>query len=272
MLSGFLGVGYLMLLLVPFSLIALAYVGLIKEPEQALGKKSILESTGPFTSRILTLFLFFVRVPSRQRVEELVKKIVTVNVPRMSPLNLLYLATFIFYIGSSLFNTADVAGLNYKGVSNFEVFLILLVGSTIQTTAFYFSGALAKRKLKSQVASSYLLIRGFGYVAIALGFALFGTIANLWMGLIFYPIAAGLAYAMFFTTFNPMVFEEIGSDGNKGMKLGLYSGFAGFGALIGAMLAGFLSYFIGFWFSFAVSGALIFATAYLILLISARHK
>jgi len=263
LLSGFLSVNYLMLLLVPFSVIALALTSLIKEPKKALGKHSILESIHSFRSRLLTLFVFFVRIPSWQRIKGLIRRFYTLNLPKMNTLNALYLATLIFYIGSAIFNTAYLVGLRYKGVSDFDVLLIVLIGSIVQTIAFYVSGVFTEKKGKTHVASSYLILRGFGYIAIAVAFALFGSTANFWVGLIFYSVAAGLAYAVVYTAFNTMIFEAIGTE-NKGKKLGVYSGFAGLGALLGALLAGLLSYFVGFWFSVAVSGILIFVTAYII--------
>jgi len=271
LLSGFVSVSYLMLLLVPFSVVALALTSLIKEPKRVLQKHSILESIHSFTSRLLTLFVFFVRIPSWQRIKGLIRRFYTFDLPAMNTLNALYLATFIFYIGSMIFNTAYLAGLKYKGISNFGVLLIVLLGSVVQTAVFYVSGTFTEKRVKARVASSYLFLRGGGYVAIAVVFALFGSFANFGAGLLFYPIVAGVAYAMFGTAFNAMMFEAIGTK-NKGKKLGLYSGLAGFGALIGALLAGSFSYFIGFWFSFVISGILIFGTAYIIILFASSPR
>jgi len=271
LLSGLLDIRYLILLLVPFSVIALVFTGLIKEPKRVLQRHSILESIHSFTSRLLTLFVFFVRIPSWQRIKGLIKRMYTLNLPKMNILNALYLATFIFYIGSAIFNTAYLAGLKYKGINDFGILSIVLLGSIVQTAAFYISGVFTEKRVKERVASSYLIMRGSGYIAIGVVFALFGAFANFGAGLIFYPIVAGIAYAIFGTAFNAMVFEAIGAK-NKGKKLGVYSGFAGFGALLGALLAGFLSYYIGFWISFMISGILIFGAAYIIILFASPPR
>jgi MFS family permease len=81
---------------------------------------------------------------------------------------------------------------------------------------------------------------------------------------ILYALTAGLAYAMFYTVSNTLLFETVGSE-KPGRKLGLYSSVVGVGYLIGSLVAGYMAYYIGYSFAFIVSGLLIFLSLFIFL-------
>ena len=110
-----------------------------------------------------------------------------------------------------------------------------------------------------------MFVRGISYMFIGVTFLTVSNLVLLGANIILYAIAAGIAYALFYTSFNTMVFEAIGTE-SRSSKLGIYSGFVGLGALFGAPLAGYLSYYIGYWLAFILAGALMLAAAGIIII------
>jgi MFS family permease len=266
-LSGFVGIGIIMLALVPFAVAALLMTGLIKEPARLLERRSLLGSVHAFNSHLITSRFIFLRKMTIDGTRAFIAKLSTsklLRMPAKTNLNMLYAATLTFYVSATIFNTAYPAGLRFKGLDNFQVLLVLLMGYIIQTMAFYNSGRFAERRgNKLGVATTSLEVRGVGYAALGVIFLVLGGAANFVGGFILYPIAAGMAYALFYTAFNTILFEALG-DEKRGRKLGVYSGMAGLGSLAGALMAGYLSFYIGYWFAFILAGILAVAAGYLI--------
>jgi MFS family permease len=267
-LSGFLPLDYVILMLVPFSIIALIFTKFIHEPTSPFPKLSILSSIQVLGGRFLSNPLLFIKIPGFARRGNASSTNLSASQPILKKgeyINNLYIAVLVFFIGSTIFNTAFPAGLTAQGFSNSDVLSVLLVGNIVQAVIFYKSGMLIEKRVKSKVASSALMVRGLGYISVGISFILLTNIALLGASVILYTIAAGIAYAIFYATFNTMVFEAVGNE-KRGTKLGIYSGFVGFGSFVGAPIAGYLSYYIGYWFAFMAAGAFIIATAGVILL------
>lgn len=272
-ISGFLSIGSMMLVLFPFAVVALIFTKYIQEPSAVFPKLALFRSVNAFRSRLISnplLFLFNRR--TRTRTGKLSPSRYPVRGPWLHTGDytaVLYASTLVFYVGSTIFNTSYPAGLKSYGLSNFDVLSVILIGSVVQTITFYKSGILTSRRVKSELATSSLFIRGLGYMAIGVTFLTISNLALLGANIVLYAIVAGLAYALFYTAFNTMVFEAVGNE-RRGSKLGIYSGFVGLGSLIGAPIAGYASYFIGYWFAFILSGALIVVTSVIIIL-GIRH-
>ena len=265
-LSGFLPISYVILMLAPFAITALAFTKFIQEPKSTFPRLSILNSMLAFRSRLLSNPLIFLRIPKIVFIENRISKLLSgrmLILKKAGYIKLLYASAFVFFIGTTIFNTAYPAGLRAHGFSNFEVLSVLLVGNIVQAIMFYRSGALMEKRAKAKVAATALVFRGVGYVIIGISFVLLTNLNLLGANVILYAMAAGIAYALFYAAFNTMIFEAIGTE-KRGTKLGIYSGFVGLGALVGAPLAGYLSYYLGYWFAFLVAGALILATAVII--------
>ncbi len=264
-LSGFMGIGVVLLLLVPFAVAALLMTSMVKEPARPLGRRAIMSSMHALSSRLMTLHTFFVGRKMVRRAEDYAKRTLAgmTHMPAPTNLNMLYAAALLFSVSGVLFNTAYPAGMRHIGLDNFQVLMVLLVGMVVQTMAFYHSGMLAERHTKMRVAVSSMSIRGLAYIVMAAGFVIAGSTGNFGLGFIMYPLAAGLAYALFYTAFNTMLFESLGSE-RRGRKLGMYSAITAVGSLAGALLAGYVSYYIGYWLSFTVAGALALLTGYVV--------
>lgn len=271
-LSGFLSLDYVILLLAPFAMAAIIFTKFIKEPKSAFPRLTIFSSILAFRSRLLSNPMIFLKIPGLSLITRQANKTFSGKISLFEKgqyINVLYGAVLIFYIGTTIFNTSYPAGLKASGFSNFEILAVLLVGNIAQAMTFYKSGILTERRIKAQVATSSMFARGIGYMLIGITFLTVSNMVLLGTNLILYSISAGIAYALFYTSFNTMVFEAVGTD-NRSSKLGIYSGFVGLGALFGAPLAGYISYYIGYWMAFILAGVLMLAAAGIVI-IGKRH-
>ena len=96
-------------------------------------------------------------------------------------------------------------------------------------------------------------MRAAGYVAIGFAFIFLTGFGSLLINVILYALTAGLAYAMFYTVSNTLLFETVGSE-KPGRKLGLYSSVVGIAYFIGSLVAGYMAYYVGYSFAFIASG------------------
>ena len=80
--------------------------------------------------------------------------------------------------------------------------------------------------------------------------------------LIFYPIAAGIAYSVYCTASNTMVFNTLRA-GRQGSSLGVYSALVGIATLLGSLVSGFASFFLGFSTTFLIAAGCLGFSAWL---------
>ncbi len=272
-LSGLMGIGTVLLLLAPFALVALLMTSLISEPARPMSRRAIFDSMHALSSRLMTSHILFAGRKTLERLERYVEDTLSrgVRMPAATNLNMLYAAALLFSVSGVLFNTAYPAGLKSIGLDNFQVLLVLLMGMIVQTVVFYHSGVLSERHAKMQVSVSSMAVRGLAYAGMGAAFLVLGRFQNFVLGFLLYPIAAGAAYALFFTAFNTMLFESLGTE-RQGRKLGFYSAITGVGSLFGALMAGYVSFYVGYWVAFVVAGALALLTAYLIFMMPRFDK
>jgi predicted MFS family arabinose efflux permease len=124
---------------------------------------------------------------------------------------------------------------------------------TFQGAGKYFSS-------RPLVAASIqgLLLRGGSYVA--LGASILFVAGPLFIGpaLVFYPLASGIAFALYYTSSNTMMFNTV-QGRNPGAALGVYSAVVGIAAMAGSFISGFISVYLGFYTTFVLAGILLFA-------------
>ena len=254
---GFLPLRLLMLLLIPFSIFAVSIATRIREPQAEMGRRAIIKNRVALKVRFLMYHLFFIRIPDKKFLRSLVIR--RGSGKSLPNLTVLYIAFFAFYLGSGIFNTAYVPGLDHEGFQNLYVFGIIFAGYAVQSLSFYLYGRLTQQSGEHKAIMNSLVLRGGGYVAIGLVFLVFSGMTSLALNLIVYSMTAGLAYAVFYIASSTVLFETIGTE-KRGRKLGLYSSIIGLSYLFGSLFAGYASYYIGYGFSFVISGVLIFGS------------
>ncbi len=262
MLTYFVSLRLLILALVPFTIVAGLLTVSIAESKRLKARHNLLSTFHAFRSRFLSHHIYFhpgggslgkrLSVAGR----ELVKR---------GYFQTLLVAIFVLYLATGLFNASYTAGLKGGGLSNFEIFTIFAIAYAAATAAFLSLEVFMAKITRMRTLIDALLTRGFGYILIALVFLIFaGGVAFIGANTLIYMFTSGIAYALFYTTTNTLVFSAVGNS-NKSHKLGIYSGVMGLGTLIGSLLSGYTSFFVGYWFTFAVAGGLTVFTVYLFL-------
>jgi len=260
----FLSLNYLVVPLAILSIISAALsVLMIKEPSVVFERQAIALNKPSFFHRILAVPFFFLRVPRLndfKRVFRDIKYELTRQVP------ILYFSIFMFYLASGIFNTSIVPSLRANNVSSFLIFLVTTVAMVVQIIAFKYAGPYTEKKSPVKAAVGGLVLRSLGYGFLGVSLYIISGVLFLAPVLIFYPIAAGIAYSVYYTASNTMVFSTL-RGGRQGHSLGVYSALVGVATLLGSLVSGFTSFFLGFSTTFIIAAACLGLSAWLVSLL-----
>ena len=256
----FLSVNYLVVPLAALSVVSAALsVLMIKEPIVVFERRAIAMNRPSFFHRILAVPVFFLRLPRLndfKRVFRNIKFELTRQVP------ILYFSIFMFYLASGIFNTSLVPSLKANNVSSFLIFLVTTVAMVVQIISFRYAGPYTERKSPVKVAVGGLVLRSLGYGFLGVSLYIISGVWFLAPVLIFYPLAAGFAYSVYYTASNTMVFNTLRA-GRQGSSLGVYSALVGIATLVGSLVSGFTSFFLGFSVTFIIAAVFLAVSAWL---------
>jgi MFS family permease len=256
----FLSLDYLVVLLAIFSVIsAFLSVLMIQEPTVIFERHAIVLNKPSFFQRLQAVPFFFLRVPRLSDFRRVFRDL-RYELTRHMPV--LYFSIFIFYLASGLFNTSIVPSLQANHFSSFLIFLVMTIGMLVQIVAFKYSGPYTEKKPLVQAAKGGLVLRSACYGLLGVSLYIIPGIWFLIPALVFYPVAAGIAYAIYYTASNTMVFNTLGG-GRQGHSLGVYSALVGIATLTGSIVSGFTSFFLGFSTTFILAAALLGLSAWL---------
>lgn len=261
---------FILWLVVPLGILSLTSAVsaalLIQEPNVAFEREVVVMQRPGFFQRLLASPLIFLNLPRPsdfQRIFKGLRNELTSYVP------LLYISIVTFYFGSAIFNTSIVPALTSHSLTESQVYLVTTVVLVAQVVAFRYAGRYVANRSLTSVAIQSLILRGSSYAL--LGFAYF-IIAGTWFiapVLILYPISSGIAYAIYYTASNILVFNSI--RGNKhGSTLGVYSAIVGLSTTVGSAVSGLVSIYLGFHTTFILAGALLGAAAIVTSRLSSR--
>jgi MFS family permease len=260
------------LLVVPLTalsvLSAAMSVVMIKEPSLAFERNMILMVSRSFFQRLLALPMLFLKVPTAVDFRRLFKgsKFYLTREPA-----LLYASIAAFYFASGIFNTSLVPSLYRAQVTKSEVFLVSVVAMTLQTASFSYYGQRLNQQNLKENAFGGLVLRSVGYGAIGVSAFFLTGLPYLAYSMVFYTLAAGLAYAVYYAASNVMVFNMLGRSG-QGSSLGVYSALVGFASMLGSFVSGFISFYTGFYLTFLVAAGFMAAAAALTYLLSSSSR
>jgi len=175
----------------------------------------------------------------------------------------------VFYLASGLFNTSFIPSLRAVGLSASEVFLIVMAANFAQTASFFFAGPYVEKRDLRKAAVAGLLVRLACYAGIGLLVAFTRGLSYLGGTLVLYPIAGGLAYAIYYTSSNTMIFNTLGAK-NQGSRLGVYSALVGVATMIGSFVSGYVSFYFGFSVTFVVAAVCLGGCALLVPAVSSN--
>lgn len=259
--SFFLPIDYLA---VPLSVLSLISAGLsilmIKEPRITFERHVVVMNKHSFSERLKTIPYIFLRVP---RLEDFRKVFRTLKYELTRQVPLLYFSIFIFYLASGIFNTSFVPSLQANNLSSLLVFFVTTVAMFAQIISFRYAGPYVEKKSPTEAAIWGLVLRSASYGLLGISAYLTSGILFLVPVLILYPLAAGLAYSVYYTASNIIVFQTLG-DRSQGSSLGVYSALVGIATVAGSLVSGFMSFYLGFHTTFLIAAACLGCSAWLV--------
>jgi MFS family permease len=252
------------LLFLPFGVFSLisaimAFVT-IREPPFVFEGETLIGRASAFFARLLSLPLMFLYLPKLsdfKRIFRGLRSSLTSYVP------LFYLSTICFYVSSGVFNTSFVPALSAFSLAPGEIFAVILSGMIIQTLTFRYAGKYIARQSLISSSVQGLLLRGGCYLVVGVLSFLIGGPAMLIPALVLYPLAAGVAFAVYYTSSNTMMFNTI-TGRNAGSTIGVYSAVVGFASFAGSLASGFISVYFGFFDTFILAGLILFLAGVLV--------
>jgi MFS family permease len=259
MLGLVVGVGWadflpLNLMVVPLAALSLASailsMVLIKEPAFLFEREMIVLVRRSFYHRLLALPILFLKIP---RIFDFRKVFKGLRYELTRDIQVLYLSILLFYVASGIFNTSLVPSLYKANLSKSQIFLVLLAGMIIQIFAFRYAGPYIEKRSLKRAAVGGLVLRSTSYALTGLAAFFVTGVLFLSANLILYPLAAGMAYAAYYSASNIMIFNTLGRSG-QGSTLGVYSALVGLATTLGSFISGYTSFFLGYYATFVVAG------------------
>lgn len=173
----------------------------------------------------------------------------------------IYVATLLFYIGTSVYGAEYAAGLNLHGLSTYLVFAIILAGGIAQTITFRYSYKFIKAGHKNPLPAGVVSLRGISFALMGVSFMFLTGALFFYSNVLLCLIASGFSYAIFYTGSYALLFNTLKGK-NSGSSLGIYSAVAGVGNLVGSLLSGVIALYLGLDAVFIIAGLLVVASAY----------
>jgi MFS family permease len=267
--SDFLPISLLVLPLAALSMVStLLSLVMIREPAFAFEREFIVLQKRSLQQRLLAIPLVFLRLPNLVDFKGVFKGLRSA-LTRQLPL--LYLSIFMFYFASGLFNTSFIPSLGAAGLSASEIFLISMLAMVVQTAAFFFAGPYVEKRDLRKTAVAGLIVRLACYAGIGVFAGFTSGFSYLGGTLVLYPIAGGLAFAIYYTSSNTMIFNTLGAK-NQGSRLGVYSALVGVATMLGSFVSGYLSFYFGFLATFVLAAVCLGACAILVPVVTATQQ
>lgn len=254
----------LLLLSIPLGAFSLASSVLaaltIHEPPFVLESETMVLRKPSFFSRLLALPVFFLTVPKAsdfRRAFRGLRSGLTNYVP------LFYISTVLFYFSSGLFNTSFVPAMHSFGLLEGEILAVMLAGMVVQTLTFPFAGRYVGRKSLVMSSVQGLLLRGLSYGGIGAAALFLSNSLFLAPALLLYPLAGGVAFAVYYTSANTMMFNTV-QKRNPGATLGVYSAVVGLATTVGSLASGAISAYMGFCVTFTAASVLLYLAVFVV--------
>jgi MFS family permease len=259
--SFFLSLDYLV---VPLAILSILSAGLsvlmIKEPSMIFERQIIVMNKPSFFERLQTVPYLFLRIP---RLNDFRRVFRTLKYDLTRQISLLYFSIFAFYLAAGIFNTSIVPSLQANHISSLLIFFVTTIAMLVQIISFKYAGPYSEKKSPVKAAVGALVLRSAGYGLLGVSVYLLSGIWFLAPVLILYPLAAGLAYSIYYTASNTMVFNTL-ADRNQGSSLGVFSALVGIATMAGSLISGFTSFYLGFYTTFIIAAICLACSAWLI--------
>jgi MFS family permease len=258
----------LVFLVVPLAASSLISAGLaailIKEPQIVFERQVLVMHKQSFFHRLRHSPYLFLKIPKHADFNRVFGNL---RHELIRYTGLLYLAIFAFFLSAGIFNTSIVPALDAAGISYIFIFSVIMLGLMVQIISFRFAGPYTEKKSPIKSAIWSLSLRAVVYGLIGVFAYFLNGFSFLLVVLIFYPLASGIAYSIYYTASNTLIFNSL-SPRHNGSSLGVYSALAGAATLLGSFFSGFLSFYGGFYLTFVISAACLVVSIWLLSLIN----
>jgi MFS family permease len=255
------------LLVIPLAALSLVSAGLatifIKEPQVVFERQILVMQKSSFFNRLRNSPYLFMKLPSSNDFKRLFRNL---RHELLRNTALLYLSIFCFFLSAGLFNTSLVPALDANNLSGLLIFLVILLGMVVQIVSFRFAGRYTERRSLVRSATAGLMLRAVAYGLIGVFAYVLAGFWFLFPILIFYPLASGIAYSIYYTAINTMVFNSL-SPRHNGSHLGVFSALVGAAMMAGSLSSGFVSFYRGFYVTFIISSISLIISAWLLSLV-----
>ena len=251
----------LIILFVPMGAFAVASSALalltIPEPAFVLERETVALRKPSLFSRLRANPVFFIGLPAGsdfRRAFRGLRSSLTSFVP------LFYISTIFFYVSSGLFNTSFVPSMHFFSMPDQSIFGVMLAGMVIQTLTFQAAGNYVGSRSLVTTSIQGLLLRGWSYLAMGAAAILVPAAYFVFGALLLYPLAGGVAYAVYYTSANTMMFHTVQGK-SAGAALGVYSAVVGIATMAGSLASGFISVYSGYSTTFVLASVILFTAA-----------
>jgi MFS family permease len=262
--TSFLILNYLVIPLAVFSLVsAVMSVLMIREPAVSFERQIIVQNRHSFFNRLKTLPVIFYRLPRLsdfKRVLRTLRYDLTRNVP------ILYFSIFMFYVASGLFNTSVIPSLTANKIPSLTIFFVITIVNIVQILSFEYAGSYVEKTSLIGASIFGLTLRAGGYALLGVCFYLVSGIWYTIPALVFYSLAGGFAFSIYYTASNTMIFNSLGGN-SQGSSLGVYSALVGIATMAGSLISGFSSFYLSFGITFLVASVCLASSIWLLYLL-----
>lgn len=262
--TSFLILSYLVIPLSLFSLVsAVMSVVMIKEPAISFERQIIVQNRHSFFHRLKTIPVIFFRLP---RLSDFKRVFRTLRYDLTRSVPILYFSIFMFYIAAGLFNTSVIPSLTANKIPSLTVFFVITVVNIVQILSFEYAGSYVEKTSLIGASIYGLALRSIGYALLGVSFYL---VSGIWYSipvLVFYSLAGGFAFSIYYTASNTMVFNSLGGN-SQGSSLGVYSALVGIAAMVGSLISGFSSFYLSFGITFLMASVCLVFSIWLVYLL-----
>ncbi len=253
----------LLLMAVPLGVLCLVSVilalKLITEPSYVFEREVIIRNRPSFLSRLLSIQSLFVTIP---RLVDFKRIFMGLRSELTSYLPLLYLSITCFYVGGGLFNASIVPAMSEYLSSGSEVFLVNLVATIVSIVGFLYADRYIKKSSLIGSMTNGIILRAVCYALLGVAALVVPNSLYLIPSLTLYPVAVGLAFAIYYTSSNTLVFDSV-QNRSHGSAMGVYSAIVGMASTVGSLVSGFVSFYLGFATTFIAGGFFVGIAAFL---------
>lgn len=246
--------------------IAIVFTKTIKEPEFHLERGSIAHSIHGLRYSFSHFHFVFPKIPELYDY----RHIITIFKGKVShEIGILFLSTFLFYLGSNIYFTAYTPFLKHFDFPDSTVFLIYAI-QTITMIVIFFVAPKVISKFGEERSTMIAYVPRIAAVLVA-GFVIpFMLGVGIFVVSVISVCLMVLAFSIFSTASSVILFKSI-PQGFEGKYLGVNSSVTGIGVFVGALVTGKVTSVFGYTASFLIS-SIILAMAFILFRIYLHYK